>query len=116
MCHVWDNLVEIRSLDKPLIFTMQIMVLCNEFVFALAMTVYSSFNNNSLQPWSVLHPKQNIYQVELSLYGKFLGVGATFFELKERKHFQIIFKLCLQPFSSLNNNCFKPSLLITKGG
>ena len=116
MCHVWDNLVEIRSLDKPLIFTTQIMILYNELAFALAMTVYSSFNHNSLQPSSVLHPKQNIYQVKLSLYGKFKRVGAIFFELKERKHFQIIFKLCLQPFSSLNNNCFKPSLLITKCG
>ena len=117
ICHVWDNLVEICSLDKTVIFTMQIMILCNELVFALAMTLYSSFNNNSLNPWSVLRPKQNIFQVELSLYGKFLCVGATFFHLKERKHFQSIFKLCfnfLQPFSSMNNNCFKLSLLITK--
>ena len=48
MCHVWDNLVEIHNLDKTLIFTMQIMILCNELAFALATTLYSSFNNNSL--------------------------------------------------------------------
>ena len=93
MCQVWDNSVEIRSLDKPVIFTMQIMILCNELVYALAMTLYSSFNNNSLKSWSVLHPKQNIYQVELSLYAKFLCVVATFFELTEKTPFQSIFKL-----------------------
>ena len=94
-------------MDNSVIFTMQLMIFCNELVFALAMTLYCSFNNNSLQPWSVVHPKQSICQVEISLYGKFLCVGATFLELRERNHFQNFSKLCLQTFSPLNNYCLR---------